>query len=64
VKTKYRYTRAVLDGSKFALWVARILGVEAKLLKLELTREEARELGLVLDGEPMIAPPPGFQNDD
>lgn len=40
----YRWQRAVLDGSKFGVWLARTLGVSAKIVKVDLTPEEVRQL--------------------
>jgi hypothetical protein len=63
MEVKYRYTRADLEGSRFALFVARALGVRPKLVKMELTPQEAKELGIA-DGTPKIEFPPGMQNGD
>lgn len=64
MQVKYRYTRAELEGNRFALFVARILGVKPKLVKQELTEEEAKEAGIADGGTPRIEFPPGLQNGD
>lgn len=55
----YRYETAVLTGGRFAVWLARTLGVGAKLVKLDLTPEEAHRLGIKPTEAPKIDLPPG-----
>lgn len=40
----YRWQKAVLDGSPFGIWLARVLGVKAKIVKVDLTADEVRKL--------------------
>ena len=61
MEVKYRYTRAYLEGSKFAIAIARMLGVKPKLVKMELTPQEAEELRIATSEEqPKIEFPPGL----
>jgi hypothetical protein len=59
----YRYEKAVLSGSRFAVWLARTLGVKATVFKANLTPEEAERLGIKPDTS-LIDLPPGLQNGD
>jgi hypothetical protein len=40
----YRYERAVLAGSRFGVWLARLVGVKPKIVKMDLTKEELKKL--------------------
>ena len=40
----YRYERAVLAGSRFGIWLARVFGVKPKIVKVDLKKEEAERL--------------------
>lgn len=55
----YRYEKPVLDGSRFAVWLARVLGVKPKMIVVNLTPEEASKLG-VKPKATEIELPPGF----
>jgi hypothetical protein len=63
MEVKYRYTRAELAGNPLALWVARLLRVKPKLVKMELTPSEAEKLGLTTNEKPKVELPlPGLNN--
>jgi len=58
----YRYEAAVLTGSRFGIWLARLFGVNAKMVKMNLTPEEAKKLGIEPEPRPEVELPPGYNN--
>jgi hypothetical protein len=53
----YRYEKAILDGHRVAVAIARVLGVKTKIVVVNLTPEEAAKLNLKTHGTELDLPP-------